>query len=99
MASSVRCRARDILFFARPHAGVAKLADARDSKSRSLNSECGFDSLLRHQESQKPKARSQKYGLPVQSDLSEANMKQGRAWFVALLVFAAIPSVQPATDS
>src|SRR4030095_2579323 len=29
-------------------AGVAKLADARDSKSRSLNGECGFDSLLRH---------------------------------------------------
>jgi hypothetical protein len=32
-------------------AGVAKLADARDSKSRSLNGECGFDSLLRHQPS------------------------------------------------
>ena len=30
-------------------AGVAKLADARDSKSCSLNGECGFDSLLRHQ--------------------------------------------------
>jgi len=29
-------------------AGVAKLADARDSKSCSLNGECGFDSLLRH---------------------------------------------------
>ena len=29
-------------------AGVAKLADARDSKSRSLYGECGFESLLRH---------------------------------------------------
>ena len=32
----------------RSRAGVAKLADARDSKSRSLKRECGFDSLLRH---------------------------------------------------
>jgi hypothetical protein len=32
-------------------AGVAKLADARDSKSRSLNGECRFDSDLRHQPS------------------------------------------------
>ena len=32
-------------------AGVAKLADARDSKSRSAYAECGFDSLLRHQPS------------------------------------------------
>jgi hypothetical protein len=30
-------------------AGVAKLADALDSKSSSLHGECGFDSLLRHQ--------------------------------------------------
>jgi integrase len=31
-------------------AGVAILADARDSKSRSLYGECGFESLLRHYE-------------------------------------------------
>jgi hypothetical protein len=30
-------------------AGVAKLADARDSKSRLDYSKCGFNSLLRHQ--------------------------------------------------
>ena len=30
-------------------AGVAKLADALDSKSSSLYGECGFDSHLRHQ--------------------------------------------------
>src|SRR5229473_697410 len=30
-------------------AGVAKLADARDSKSRELPSSCGFNSHLRHQ--------------------------------------------------
>src|SRR5262245_6051874 len=29
-------------------AGVAKLADARDSKSRSAQTECGFDPRLRH---------------------------------------------------
>ena len=32
-------------------AGVAKLADARDSKSRGVHPPCGFDSLLRHQPS------------------------------------------------
>ena len=37
-------------------AGVAKLADARDSKSRSGHPECGFDSLLRHHRS--PSVRS-----------------------------------------
>src|SRR5688572_30659351 len=37
-------------FFAFPlQAGVAKLADARDSKSRSLNGEYRFNSDLRHQ--------------------------------------------------
>jgi hypothetical protein len=29
-------------------AGVAELADARDSKSRGPKGSCGFDSLLRH---------------------------------------------------
>jgi hypothetical protein len=38
----------DVAVLNGPLAGVAKLADARDSKSRSLNGECGFDSLLRH---------------------------------------------------
>jgi hypothetical protein len=32
-------------------AGVVKLADARDSKSRGVHSPCGFDSHLRHQTS------------------------------------------------
>jgi hypothetical protein len=32
----------------RGRAGVAELADARDSKSRSGQLECGFDSLHRH---------------------------------------------------
>ena len=31
-------------------AGVAKLADARDSKSRGVQAPCGFDSHLRHHE-------------------------------------------------
>ena len=30
-------------------AGVVKLADARDSKSRGVHPPCGFDSHLRHQ--------------------------------------------------
>ena len=35
---------------AAPHrAGVVKLADARDSKSRGVYAPCGFDSHLRHQ--------------------------------------------------
>ena len=34
-----------------PPAGVVKLADARDSKSRGVHSPCGFDSHLRHQTS------------------------------------------------
>ena len=38
----------DVVLLNASRAGVAKLADARDSKSRSLNGECGFDSLLRH---------------------------------------------------
>src|SRR5881396_1941710 len=33
----------------RLRAGVAKLADARDSKSRGLQGPCGFDPHLRHQ--------------------------------------------------
>jgi hypothetical protein len=36
-----------ILIFAL-RAGVVKLADARDSKSRGVHSPCGFDSHLRH---------------------------------------------------
>ena len=35
----------------RPRAGVAKLADARDSKSRGLQGPCGFDPHLRHHRS------------------------------------------------
>ncbi len=35
--------------FAVPHAGVAELADARDSKSRALHWACGFDPHLQHQ--------------------------------------------------
>src|SRR6185312_17063400 len=31
------------------HAGVAELADARDSKSRDLHWSCGFDPHLQHQ--------------------------------------------------
>ena len=31
------------------HAGVAELADARDSKSRALHWACGFDPHLQHQ--------------------------------------------------
>ena len=38
-----------IIVVASQRAGVAKLADALDSKSSSLHGECGFDSLLRHQ--------------------------------------------------
>jgi hypothetical protein len=41
-------RAAAVYCFSSPSAGVAKLADARDSKSRSLYGECGFNSLLRH---------------------------------------------------
>jgi hypothetical protein len=37
-------------------AGVVKLADARDSKSRGVHSPCGFDSHLRHQQSPKIRA-------------------------------------------
>src|SRR5262245_23807494 len=37
-----------IRFDRRSDAGVAKLADARDSKSRGVYAPCGFDSLLRH---------------------------------------------------
>ena len=32
-----------------PAAGVAKLADALDSKSSGVHSSCGFESHLRHQ--------------------------------------------------
>jgi hypothetical protein len=32
-----------------PNAGVAELADARDSKSRALHWACGFDPHLQHQ--------------------------------------------------
>ena len=35
--------------FARTKAGVAELADARDSKSRDLHWSCGFDPHLQHQ--------------------------------------------------
>jgi hypothetical protein len=43
-------RAAAVYCHSSPSAGVAKLADARDSKSRSLHGECGFNSLLRHQQ-------------------------------------------------
>ena len=38
-------------------AGVAELADARDSKSRGLHWSCGFDPHLQHQRFQKPRER------------------------------------------
>ena len=45
------CKTRDSakMVPVRPPAGVAKLADARDSKSRASQGACGFDSHLRHQ--------------------------------------------------
>ncbi len=42
-----------------PSAGVAKLADARDSKSREAYVSCGFDSHLRHINKKNPEVRSQ----------------------------------------
>ena len=41
----------DVTSFTAFRAGVAKLADARDSKSCGVYPPCGFDSLLRHQPS------------------------------------------------
>ena len=40
-----------------PRAGVAKLADARDSKSREAQTSCGFDPHLRHQSFKHLRAR------------------------------------------
>ena len=40
-----------------PRAGVVKLADARDSKSRGVHSPCRFDSDLRHQPSLSTQAK------------------------------------------
>ena len=37
-----------VILWAPTRAGVAKLADARDSKSREAQVSCGFDSHLRH---------------------------------------------------
>ena len=44
-------------------AGVAKLADARDSKSRSAQTECGFDPRLRHQLTTSPTRWSTDFGI------------------------------------
>ena len=41
----LRCR---LYWMFTPCAGVVKLADARDSKSRGVHSPCRFDSDLRH---------------------------------------------------
>src|ERR1035437_1056032 len=43
-------RAAAVYCHSSPSAGVAKLADARDSKSREAYVSCGFDSHLRHQQ-------------------------------------------------
>ena len=47
-AAGRRSVRRDGILKRRSRAGVAKLADARDSKSRAGHPACGFDSLLRH---------------------------------------------------
>lgn len=46
-----RCRCGALVYWGSLRAGVVKLADARDSKSRGVHAPCGFDSHLRHQPS------------------------------------------------
>src|SRR5207249_8877733 len=51
-------------------AGVAKLADARDSKSRSVHPECGFDPHLRHQSYLDLRDRSESADSALEPDCS-----------------------------
>ena len=71
-----------------PWAGVVKLADARDSKSRGVHSPCRFDSDLRHQPSLSLHAQAVRRslgegGLPVSMTRAAAG-KPGSDGLVAL---------------